>query len=108
MLLGGLWHGAGWTFVIWGGMHGVFLMINHAWQEAKVRFGWSNQKRASTLAGVLLTFFCVNIAWAFFRAPDIDTAFSVLQGLFGVNGAAIPSAILADLTHCNLLLRHCI
>jgi alginate O-acetyltransferase complex protein AlgI len=97
MLLGGLWHGGGWTFVIWGGMHGVFLMINHAWQEAKVRFGWSNQKRASTLAGVLLTFFCVNIAWAFFRAPDIDTAFSVLQGLFGVNGAAIPSAILARL-----------
>lgn len=94
MLLGGLWHGAGWTFVVWGGLHGLYLVINHGWHSIKRRLGWGNGGRLGTIAGVLLTFFCVNIAWVFFRAPDIGTAFSVLDGLFGANGAAIPAAIL--------------
>lgn len=81
MLLGGLWHGAGWTFVIWGGLHGLFLMIHHAWQETAARFGRAAHGRAATFVGVLLTFFCVNIAWVFFRA-DIETATSVLRGDF--------------------------
>jgi D-alanyl-lipoteichoic acid acyltransferase DltB (MBOAT superfamily) len=94
MLLGGLWHGAGWTFVVWGGLHGLYLVINHAWHDIRRRLGWGNGGRLGTIAGVLFTFLCVNIAWVFFRAPDIDTAFSVLGGLFGANGAAIPAAIL--------------
>ena len=94
MLLGGLWHGAGWTFVIWGGMHGVFLMIHHAWQETGWRFGRAAHRQAATFMGVLLTFFCVNMAWVFFRAPDIGTALSVLRGLFGMHGAALPAALL--------------
>ncbi len=97
MLLGGLWHGAGWTFIVWGGLHGVFLVINHAWQEIKARLDWGHGGRMGTVAAVLLTFLCVNIAWVFFRAPDIDTAFSVLRGIAGLNGAAIPDAILVRL-----------
>lgn len=97
MLLGGLWHGAGWTFVIWGGLHGLFLIINHAWQETTARLGWTKGGQVALIFSVLLTFLCTNIAWVFFRAPDINTAFSVLRGIFGLNGAAIPAAILTRL-----------
>jgi hypothetical protein len=97
MLLGGLWHGAGWTFVIWGGLHGLYLIINHAWQETTARLGWAKGGRFALVFSVLLTFLCTNIAWVFFRAPDINTAFSVLRGIFGLNGAAIPAAILTRL-----------
>jgi alginate O-acetyltransferase complex protein AlgI len=78
MLLGGLWHGAAWTFVIWGALHGVYLCINHAWSnygpKAPPRFA-----RLADIAGAALTFLVVVIAWVFFRAPDMATALSVLS-----------------------------
>ena len=78
MLLGGLWHGAAWTFVIWGALHGVYLCINHAWSNfgprAPPRFA-----RLADIAGAALTFLAVVIAWVFFRAPDMPTALSVLS-----------------------------
>jgi D-alanyl-lipoteichoic acid acyltransferase DltB (MBOAT superfamily) len=78
MLLGGLWHGAAWTFVAWGALHGVYLCINHAWSnygpEAPPRFA-----RLADIAGAALTFLAVVIAWVFFRAPDMTTALSVLS-----------------------------
>jgi alginate O-acetyltransferase complex protein AlgI len=78
MLLGGLWHGAAWTFVVWGALHGVYLCINHAWShygpKAPPRFA-----RLADIAGAALTFLAVVIAWVFFRAPDMPTAFSVLS-----------------------------
>lgn len=95
MLLGGMWHGAGWNFVIWGGIHGIYLIANHAWQDIRARLGWRDGGRADIISGVFLTFFFVNIAWVFFRAPDVATATSVLYGMFGGNGAAIPEALLA-------------
>jgi len=56
MLLGGLWHGAGWTFIIWGGLHGLYLMINHSWCELKIRMGWSNGAESLNLErGCLLS-----------------------------------------------------
>jgi alginate O-acetyltransferase complex protein AlgI len=78
MLLGGLWHGAAWTFVAWGALHGVYLCINHAWSH----FGPTPPPRFARLAdiaGLILTFLAVVIAWVFFRAPDITTALSVLS-----------------------------
>lgn len=78
MLLGGLWHGAAWTFVIWGVLHGVYLCINHAWSN----FGPNPSPRFARLAdiaGLILTFLAVVIAWVFFRAPDMATALSVLS-----------------------------
>jgi alginate O-acetyltransferase complex protein AlgI len=78
MLLGGLWHGAAWTFVVWGALHGVYLCINHAWSnygpKTPPRFA-----RLADIAGVVLTFLAVVIAWVFFRAPDMATALSVLS-----------------------------
>jgi alginate O-acetyltransferase complex protein AlgI len=77
MLLGGLWHGAAWTFVIWGGLHGVYLCINHAWSNygpaVAPRF-----ERAANIAAFIVTFIAVVIAWVFFRADSLSTAIYVL------------------------------
>ena len=91
MLLGGLWHGAGWTFVIWGLLHGVYLIINHALRHfLGQRQGW-----VWTTAGFLVTFFAVALAWVFFRAASVDAAFAILHGLGGVLAAPqhLPAAV---------------
>jgi alginate O-acetyltransferase complex protein AlgI len=92
MLLGGLWHGAAWTFVIWGGLHGIFLVINHAWRTAALR--WDIRAgRWGRFAGWMLTFVAVAVAWVFFRAPDGGTALAVLAGMAGLNGVVLPAAM---------------
>lgn len=85
MLIGGLWHGAGWTFVIWGGLHGLYLMVNHAWTAAGGRL--------PRPAGTTVTFLAVIIAWVFFRASDFTTAFAVLRPMALGNGLALPSSL---------------
>ena len=94
MLLGGLWHGAGWTFVIWGGLHGVYLVINHAWQAATGRIAGSSRwldSRLATAAGVLVTFVAVTFAWTFFRATSLDAALRMLAAMSGANGWVLPT-----------------
>ncbi|MEM0913165.1 MAG: MBOAT family protein [Planctomycetota bacterium] len=96
MLIGGLWHGAGWNFVIWGGLHGVYLTIHHAFSK------WLGADRKSTaglgagrIAGVAVTFLAVMVAWVFFRAVTLEGAMSVLAGTVGVTEAglgAVPAA----------------
>jgi D-alanyl-lipoteichoic acid acyltransferase DltB (MBOAT superfamily) len=86
MLLGGLWHGAGWTFVIWGGLHGLYLVLQQAWQRA---FG---AVRARWWPGVL-SFFAVMLAWIFFRAPDVATAWDIAGALVGANGVSLPRGL---------------
>ena len=85
MLIGGLWHGASWTFVIWGGLHGVGLVINHLWRAATSKFfPASDTGLFHKLAGWALTFFFVVHAWVFFRAADVPAArffFSCMYGL---------------------------
>ena len=85
MLLGGLWHGAGWTFVIWGGLHGVYLAVNHAWR-ALPSSAPRTTSQATTLASGLLTFVAVVVAWVFFRAPNVSTALEMLRAMAGGNG----------------------
>ena len=89
MLLGGLWHGAAWTFVIWGGLHGLYLCVHHAWQWVRERIparyvpagrGW---QFAAHVSSVSLTLLCVIVAWAFFRATSIHSAWSIVTSLFG-------------------------
>jgi alginate O-acetyltransferase complex protein AlgI len=78
MVLGGLWHGAAWTFVAWGALHGVYLCINHAWN----RFGpvvAPRFARVAELTALILTFLSVVIAWVFFRADSMASALSVLS-----------------------------
>jgi len=89
MLLGGLWHGANWTFVIWGGLHGLYLCIQHGWQALRPRQPASPPPSASLrLLHRILTLLAVLVAWCFFRAPDVPTAFKVLSGLVGLNGVS--------------------
>jgi alginate O-acetyltransferase complex protein AlgI len=78
MVLGGLWHGAAWTFVAWGALHGVYLCINHAWNHfgpaIAPRFA-----RAVDIAAFVLTFLAVVVAWVFFRANDMTSALYILS-----------------------------
>ena len=94
MLLGGLWHGAGWTFVIWGGLHGLYLVVQQLWQTVRERFLGHDLSRSSFVARLtsgLLTFVCVVVAWVFFRATHLDAATNVLKGMFGLNGFVVPA-----------------
>ena len=96
MLLGGLWHGANWTFVIWGGLHGCYLMINHAWLAASRKsaaVATFRRSRAGAGFGWALTFLAVVVAWVFFRAPSLDVAFTILKGMTGRNGIAVPAGL---------------
>jgi alginate O-acetyltransferase complex protein AlgI len=94
MLLGGLWHGAAWTFVIWGMLHGVFLIVNHGWRAlmAQTRAG-STETVAGRWIARGLTFLCVMVAWVFFRAESLGDAMSMLSAMAGMNGwtAGLPA-----------------
>lgn len=91
MVLGGLWHGANWTFVIWGALHGIFLSLNYLWRSVKVRFGFQpSNSRLNSFFAWLLTFLCVCIAWVFFRAETVADARSILTGMAGMNGISLP------------------
>ncbi|WFU40226.1 MBOAT family O-acyltransferase [Bradyrhizobium sp. CB82] len=76
MLIGGLWHGANWTFVIWGGLHGIGISINHLFNRA-----WPKTRLPAWL-GIIITFHFVTIAWIYFRAPSLTSAHEVLAGPF--------------------------
>ncbi len=93
MLLGGLWHGAAWTFVIWGGLHGVYLLINHAWRGFIGRLGLAGRmaNRPAMLAGGAFTFIAVVIGWVFFRADNTQAAQSMLSSMSGMYGIGIGS-----------------
>jgi alginate O-acetyltransferase complex protein AlgI len=78
MLLGGLWHGAAWTFVVWGALHGAYLCVNHAWSNYAPAVGPRFARAANGIAFVL-TFVSVVVAWVFFRADSISSATFVLS-----------------------------
>jgi len=87
MLLGGLWHGASWTFVVWGGLHGLYLSGERI---LRARFAGYRPGPGMLLALGLLTYVLVNVTWVFFRAHSFGKAWSVLRGMAGGNGAAEP------------------
>lgn len=92
MLLGGLWHGAGWTFIIWGGLHGLYLCINHAWSKVRTTvLGAFPISKLETRAAWLLTFLAVVVGWVFFRAHDTHSAVSILHAMTGGNGLLVPN-----------------
>lgn len=88
MLLGGLWHGAGWTFVIWGGLHGIYLVINHAWRFLAQRWGLDAGHRLYKAAAGTMTFIAVVFAWVYFRAPDLGSADRLAAAMLGLTRAA--------------------
>lgn len=92
MLLGGLWHGAGWTFVIWGGLHGIYLMVNHAWNRMAGGRRWAVTPGAK-VCGRTITFLAVVVGWVFFRAASVDDAVVMLRGMAGFGEGAGLAAI---------------
>ena len=77
MVLAGLWHGASWTFALWGAVHGACIVVNH-WLRARTPRASSTPMR---WAAVILTFHVVTLAWILFRAPDLQTSWRVLSGV---------------------------
>lgn len=76
-IVGGLWHGAGWTFIFWGFLHGAALVIHRAWSKLNYKL--------NTIVAWFVTFNFINIAWIFFRAKEWDDAIKVLKGMFIIN-----------------------
>lgn len=89
MVIGGFWHGAGWTFGLWGLWHGIGLLTNHAW--IKTGFGERIPRLPRTIFSWALTFLFVVIGWTLFRAPDVQSARMLLGSLFGGSGFELPS-----------------
>lgn len=80
-VLGGLWHGAGWTFILWGSLHGLALVIHRLWEHSRFNmpkyFAWA------------CTFLFVNLTWVFFRAETLSDAMRIIRGMAGLNGIVV-------------------
>jgi D-alanyl-lipoteichoic acid acyltransferase DltB (MBOAT superfamily) len=92
MSLGGLWHGASWTFVAWGLLHGLYLSVNHLWRAFVAIFlpGWRDRIRSAGIlawplrfVSIAITFVAVNFAWILFRASDFDSAYQLIAAMLG-------------------------
>ncbi|WP_105911709.1 MBOAT family O-acyltransferase, partial [Aliarcobacter cryaerophilus] len=81
-LIGGLWHGAGWTFIVWGLLHGIALAIHRFWQS----LGFKMNK----ILAWFITFNFINITWIFFRAKDFESAMKVLGSMFSLDNVVLP------------------
>ncbi len=90
MLLGGFWHGAAWRFLLWGGLHGLYLVIHQEWERRAPP--WA--RLPPTLAQGL-TLLAVVLAWVPFRAPDLGATVAMLRGMAGLNGLAVPAPLVA-------------
>ncbi len=90
MLIGGLWHGAAWTFVFWGALHGAYLMICHGWNA--LVDGYKNCPRFGVFMkpiAYVITFLSIVVSMVFFRADDMSAAWVMLKGLVGLHGVFI-------------------
>jgi alginate O-acetyltransferase complex protein AlgI len=88
MLIGGLWHGANWTFVVWGGLHGFYLWVEKMVDDKTGRITALRSSLQKTFTGflyALFTFFLVNITWVFFRANSFTKAWDIFRSMFGMH-----------------------
>lgn len=100
MVLGGLWHGAGWTFIAWGALHGLYLLVNHLWRRRRSSaqqpqvLGVGARLRHLIGTGIShgLTLMAVVVAWVLFRATSLMEAGRIIRGMFGFNGVALPDS----------------
>tara|TARA_E500000081_G_scaffold155459_1_gene196582 strand:- start:2082 stop:3641 length:1560 start_codon:yes stop_codon:yes gene_type:complete len=97
MLLGGLWHGAGWNFIIWGGLHGIYLCIHQVWAKFAPHKPHHEETGIGKFIAWSITFFSVVFAWVFFRATDFSSAMNIINGMLGLHGISLPNAILSRL-----------
>jgi len=84
-VLGGIWHGAGWTFVFWGVLHGLALVVHRLWSQYGIKL-W-------TWLAWFITFNFINIAWVFFRAKEWEDAIKVVKGMMGISGVIFPERL---------------
>ena len=94
MLIGGAWHGAGWTFIIWGAMHGLMLCINHFFRAQIKGRSWASvfESLPVRLVMIALTFFCLNLTWVVFRAQSVEGALRIYAAMFAAPLAATGDA----------------
>ena len=115
MLLGGLWHGAAWTFVVWGGLHGFYLIAERYVRRVLVKLN-VQASAATMIIGVLVTYGLVCITWVFFRATTFDSAFSLTSSMLGFASAdakntltmaevAIVGLVTVTMMTCQWILR---
>jgi len=92
MLVGGLWHGAAWTFVMWGALHGIYIVINHAWHGIRRKLGHNLDNSTILGRGIswLLMFIAVVIGWVFFRSENFNSAILIIETMFGLSGFDFP------------------
>jgi D-alanyl-lipoteichoic acid acyltransferase DltB (MBOAT superfamily) len=96
-LLGGLWHGAGWTFVFWGFLHGIALVIHRIWKK----LGFT----MNVILAWFITFNFINIAWVFFRAKNFSDALNILHSMFDIHKLYVSeqfASVLQYLTHISI------
>lgn len=84
-LIGGLWHGAAWTFVFWGFLHGLALVVNRIWQKLNLHM--------NKILAWFITFNFINFAWVFFRAQSWADAIKVIKAMTGLNGVTLPESL---------------
>jgi alginate O-acetyltransferase complex protein AlgI len=96
MLLSGLWHGAGNTYIIWGGIHGILLAMNHAWRQWRPKWDTKVYERFMNPIGFIVTFTTFVATMVIFRADSVASALEVYKGMLGLNGVVIPVAVLGQ------------
>lgn len=97
MVIGGFWHGANWTFVIWGFMHGVGIILCHLWNDFFNKGNIHNKRSKSSVKkwmGCFLTIIFINFTWVFFRSQNLESAMIVIDGMLGLNGIILPKTYL--------------
>ena len=92
-IIGGIWHGAGWTFVFWGFLHGVAIVINRMWRLTSIKL--------PTVVAWFITFNFVNVAWIFFRAKEWSDATKVLTSMFSLDNVILPEMLNKKLYFLN-------
>jgi D-alanyl-lipoteichoic acid acyltransferase DltB (MBOAT superfamily) len=85
MIIGGIWHGAGLTFVLWGALHGLYLIINHFWNKVFPRER-THKSLLLKIFNTTLTFLCITWAWVPFRSANTEVTYAIWFGLLGFNG----------------------
>jgi D-alanyl-lipoteichoic acid acyltransferase DltB (MBOAT superfamily) len=98
----GLWHGAGWNFILFGLLHGAYIVIYSIWVKVKSNHQWVliiKSKKISRTIGWLVMFISVVFAWVLFRASSIDGALNIYNGMLGLNGVLLPASYLEQFNH---------
>jgi D-alanyl-lipoteichoic acid acyltransferase DltB (MBOAT superfamily) len=107
MFVSGVWHGAGYPFIIWGLMHGAYITINHAWRQIRPRIwpGARNHETMLVLPEWALTFLAVTFAIVMFRSPTVQGAILIWRDMLGFHGVSLPEGVLARLGSIGSSLR---